>query len=199
MVAMDDSASMLCARVMRGISSMENAVTPVAASSWIVSSCPSGRTNPTRIWPARSSGRSAWPVRSLEPWHSTWTTTSARRKTSARAAASWAPLAAYSVSRYPAANPAPASMATWKPAFVRLGMTAGPNAPLAGEGLPGNTDNHTHYGTREAGDGSCRGFSCRLLQRMGAWNHYFEERVAHGYIGSTWSTFWQADSCPTNL
>jgi hypothetical protein len=27
----------------------------------------------------------------------------------------------------------------------------------------------------------------------------FEERVAHGYIGSTWSTFWQADSCPTNL
>jgi hypothetical protein len=62
MVAMDESASMLCARVMRGISSMENAVTPVAASSRMVSSCPSGRTNPTRTWPARSSGRSAWPV-----------------------------------------------------------------------------------------------------------------------------------------
>ena len=28
MVAIDDSASMLCARVMRGISSIENAVTP---------------------------------------------------------------------------------------------------------------------------------------------------------------------------
>ena len=31
MVAIDDSASMLCARVMRGISSIENRLTPVGA------------------------------------------------------------------------------------------------------------------------------------------------------------------------
>ena len=37
---------MLCARVVRGINSTENEVTPVAAISCIVSSEPSGRRNP---------------------------------------------------------------------------------------------------------------------------------------------------------
>ena len=37
MVAIDDSASMLCARVMRGMSSIDNAVAPVCASAPIAS------------------------------------------------------------------------------------------------------------------------------------------------------------------
>ena len=46
MVPIDESASMLCARVVRGINSTENDVTPVAATSSIVSIAPSGRRNP---------------------------------------------------------------------------------------------------------------------------------------------------------
>ena len=41
---------MLWARVVRGMSSMENDVTPVAASFWSVSIFPKGRRKPTRVW-----------------------------------------------------------------------------------------------------------------------------------------------------
>ena len=44
---------MLCARVVRGISSTENDVTPRSAISRMVSIDPSGRRKPTRTWSRR--------------------------------------------------------------------------------------------------------------------------------------------------
>ena len=44
-----DNASMLCARVVRGISSTENEMIPLAAMSVMLCSEPIGRKNPTRI------------------------------------------------------------------------------------------------------------------------------------------------------
>jgi len=70
-VAIDESASMLCARVDRGINSTANEVAPVAATSCTISSEPSGRRKPIRTLLFPSSGRSALPVRSLEPWQRT--------------------------------------------------------------------------------------------------------------------------------
>ena len=55
MVAIDDSASMLCARVMRGISSIEKAVDAACASARIASGAPSGSAKPMTVWPDRSS------------------------------------------------------------------------------------------------------------------------------------------------
>jgi hypothetical protein len=83
-VPMDDSASMLCARVVRGMSSMEKDVTPVAASFWSVSSGAKGRRKPIRYWSGRTSDKSASPVRSLAPAASTCTMTPAVLNTSAR-------------------------------------------------------------------------------------------------------------------
>ena len=51
MVPMDESASMLCARVERGINSMENEMTPLAAISCKGPSAPRGRRNPMSTWP----------------------------------------------------------------------------------------------------------------------------------------------------
>src|SRR6202166_3716096 len=53
---------------------------------------------------------------------------SAEANTCARSAMIFAPLAAYSASGKPAAAPAPASTITSRPAFARLGMTAGTSA-----------------------------------------------------------------------
>ena len=58
---------MLCARVLRGISSTDKAVTPLDAISRMVSIEPSGRKNPISTWPLRYSGTSALPVLSFEP------------------------------------------------------------------------------------------------------------------------------------
>jgi hypothetical protein len=66
-VAIADSTSMLCARVMRGISSTAKALTPVAAISCTVRGEARGRRKPMSVCPGRSSGRSAAPVRSLAP------------------------------------------------------------------------------------------------------------------------------------
>ena len=48
-VPIEESASMLWARVVRGINSTENAVTPARAISCTTSAEPNGRRNPTRI------------------------------------------------------------------------------------------------------------------------------------------------------
>jgi hypothetical protein len=58
---------MLCARVVRGINSSANEMTPVWAICWIMSTDPSGRKKPIRTCSLCSSGRSACPVTSLEP------------------------------------------------------------------------------------------------------------------------------------
>ena len=92
-VPIEESASMLCARVVRGINSTAKEVTPVFASCCNSSSFPIGRRNPTIVCPLRINGKSALPVRSFEPKHRTWTTMSAVRKISARSTASFAPLA----------------------------------------------------------------------------------------------------------
>ncbi len=55
---MEDSASMLCARVIRGTSSMAKKDTPVAASSAHSRTAVSGSPNPIETWPGRSSDRS---------------------------------------------------------------------------------------------------------------------------------------------
>ena len=79
MVAIDDSASMLCARVMRGISSIENAVTPLCASTRIASGAPSGSAKPITACPFRSRPVSGGTER-------TWRMMSAVENTSSRVA-----------------------------------------------------------------------------------------------------------------
>ena len=74
--AIDDNASMLWARVVRGINSTANAVTPVCANCCTASAEPSGRINPTSNWPRRIRARSLAPFLSFAPWHRTCTTTS---------------------------------------------------------------------------------------------------------------------------
>ena len=110
------------------MSSTAKEVTPRAATSPMVSIEPSGRKKPTSTWSGRKSGRSSRPVLSFEPWQSTWTMMSAELKTWARSATIVAPFAAYSASGKAASVPAPASTITAKPAFTRLGMTAGTSA-----------------------------------------------------------------------
>ena len=80
-VAIDDSASMLWARVMRGISSIENAVTPACASVRIASGAPSGSAKPITTCPLRSRAVSGGTER-------TWRMMSAAAKTSSRDATS---------------------------------------------------------------------------------------------------------------
>ena len=62
-VAMDESTSIACARVMRGISSSANAVAPRSASARTPSGAPSGSRKPTTTWPLRTwSRRGGGPV-----------------------------------------------------------------------------------------------------------------------------------------
>ena len=58
---------MLCARVVRGISSTENEVTPRAAISWMVSMRSQRPQEADQHLVAAQSGRSSLPVRSFEP------------------------------------------------------------------------------------------------------------------------------------
>ena len=120
---------MLWARVVRGISSMENDVTPVAASFWSVSTFPNGRRKPIRCWSGRTSGRSASPVLSLAPTPSTCVMTPAVLNTSARPGTIFAPFD--DVVLVPIAGchrRRPLSTTTSRPALSRLGMTAGTSA-----------------------------------------------------------------------
>jgi hypothetical protein len=60
-VLIDDSASIFCARVMRGTNSMTNVVTPFAASRSISSGLRPGFRNETSTTPERSRSAS-WPA-----------------------------------------------------------------------------------------------------------------------------------------
>ena len=135
---MEESASMLCARVVRGISSIEKEVTPVAAISWKVSTAPSGRRNPMRTWPAGRAGD--------------------RLCRCYRSSRSTAPALRYRPGQKPRRGRRESSL-PWRrirrpdtpldagagldhdlePAFVRLGMTSGHHryAPLPRESLRG--------------------------------------------------------------
>ena len=91
MVAIDDSASMLWARVMRGMSSIENALAPRSATARAAAGSPSGSENPTRACPGRSRAASARPAAPAAPGLRTWRTTSASAKSCACDAAIRAP------------------------------------------------------------------------------------------------------------
>ena len=67
MVAIDDSASMLCARVMRGINSIERKESPARARSDTSRGEVSGSPNPITVWPGRNSARSARPASGFAP------------------------------------------------------------------------------------------------------------------------------------
>src|SRR3954471_14485976 len=116
-VAIDESASMLCARVIRGISSIENAIAPASASVRIASGVPSGSANPITVWPRRSRPASAGVER-------TWSRMSADEKTASRGASD-APAASYALDGKPAATPASRSTTTSRPAFFKAAAAAG--------------------------------------------------------------------------
>ena len=82
---------MLWARVMRGISSIENATTPRSATAWAAAGSPRGSDSPMIAWPARSCSRSARPASPAAPGLRTCSTTSASAKSSVRDAAIRAP------------------------------------------------------------------------------------------------------------
>ena len=83
MVAIDDSASMLWARVMRGISSIENALTPRSATACAAAGSPSGSEKPMMACPDRSNAVSLRPASPAAPGLRTWRTTSASAKSCA--------------------------------------------------------------------------------------------------------------------
>ena len=94
MVAIDDSASMDCARVMRGINSIDSAVTPRPARAVASAGSPSGSTNAMRAWPERVRARSASPAGVPGGDSRTRTSRSAPATTSAAVAATFAPFSA---------------------------------------------------------------------------------------------------------
>jgi len=90
---------MLCARVMRGISSTANEVTPRSAISCKVFCVPSGRRKPISTWPLRSNGRSSAPFLVVcavaEELHDNVSCAETLRR---GRAANFAPLSTYSLS-----------------------------------------------------------------------------------------------------
>ena len=102
---------MLCARVMRGISSMAKQETPVEAKSAHSCEALSGSPKPTRIWPGLSSARSERPASGLAPRQRTCATRSASRNSVCRSTIR-APRETYASSGYPASAPAPLSINT---------------------------------------------------------------------------------------
>src|SRR5688572_18611396 len=121
---MDDSTSMLWARVIRGISSSANAVTPRDAISRTVCGVPSGSAMAIRTWPDRIDANS--PARTCS--------TMSAAKTSARLSAICAPLSWYALSGNPARSPAPRSIVTSRPAFFSGAIDAGTSATRCSAG-----------------------------------------------------------------
>ena len=117
MDAMEDSASMLCARVMRGMNSIENSVAPARANCAARSGSPRGSQNPITAWRWFSPGDGL----GTRTWSRTW----ARSRTSAPVDAICAPFAAYSSSSNPASVPAPRSTSTSTPALASKSITRG--------------------------------------------------------------------------
>ena len=126
MVAIDDNASMLCARVMRGISSMENAVAPVRAIASTASGEPSGSAKPITVCPERSIESSAGAARTCKMM-------SAAENTLARDPIC-APASRNAASVNPAAVPAFSSTTTPSPALCSAATAAGLSATRASPG-----------------------------------------------------------------
>src|ERR1039458_3509918 len=136
---MEDRASMLCARVMRGISSMARKVTPRSASARAASPAVSGSPKPMAVCPCRNSARSAAPVSGFAPGLRTCKITSAVRNTSSRLPARRTPFSTYSASGKPASPPAPGCMSNSTPVLFKTEMALGTIATRRSPGDPSAT------------------------------------------------------------
>src|SRR5581483_5104682 len=127
-VAIEESASIACARVLRGINSTANVVSfsPMAGSSAVGSS--SGRRNPSTTDP----GRIAAMYEGLG--RCTHTSTSAAGSNCVRSVVTFAPAASYSRSLIPAASPAAASIHTSFLAAASFFTDSGTRATRASPG-----------------------------------------------------------------
>ena len=116
-VAWDESASIGCARVIRGTDSSANAVTPRAASASTPAWSESGSRKAISSWPERSRSRSsADGLRTL-------TTPSA-----SHGSPSVAPASVYASSGNDAASPAPCSTTSSNPAAASFPTVSGTSA-----------------------------------------------------------------------
>ena len=143
---------MLCARVVRGISSTENDVTPRSATSRIVSIDPSGRRKPISTWSGRKQGKIvlAGPVVRAMTEHLDDDVGRARRPRRGRAG-SWRP---WRCSRRRESRPRRRPPLPRRPRSrpsTRIGITAGNqrHAPLAREALSRDSDDHETGSDRE--------------------------------------------------
>src|SRR5215212_9901953 len=136
---MDDSASMLCARVIRGISSIENTDTCRSASwrtsAWSVR----GSRKAITDWPGLSAARSASVDGAPAGPSFTRSSISARALTSARDATMVAPFSVYAASVNPADAPAFDSTSTWCPALTSGATLAGARATRRSPGHDSRT------------------------------------------------------------
>ena len=127
-VAIEERASMACARVERGTSSIANAVTPASRNGRRLSGSSSGRRKPITAAPFRSRATSTGSGRF----------TQARRSHSARSAARFsftaAPAAVKSASGKPASRPAPASTTTECPDATSFLTVSGARATRRSSG-----------------------------------------------------------------
>ena len=121
MVAMELSASILWARVVRGMSSMEKTVSLRSASSFMISGWASGSVKEIRVVPSLSASRSAAGKSGSDPGPRTMRTMSAWERRRWRSCSTLAPWASKSASLLLMPSPAPASITTSNPALVRAG------------------------------------------------------------------------------
>ena len=120
-VACEDSASIGCARVIRGIDSSANPVTPRRVRRSMPSGSVSGWRNAIRIEPSASRSTSS------ADGFCTFTTPSASAKSSSRLTTP-APASRYSESEKLAASPAPCSTATSNPPAASFSTISGTSA-----------------------------------------------------------------------
>src|SRR5271157_291490 len=141
MVAMEESASMLCARVIRGINSIARNVMPRPARSRAASRDVSGSPKPMTIWPRCICARSAAPASGLAPGPRTCRMTSAFSNTSSRLRMR-TPFAAYSASGKPARAPASASISHSAPVLFKTERALGAMATRRSPGADSDWDSH---------------------------------------------------------
>ena len=104
MFAIDDSASIFCARLIRGIISIATTVVPFSAASFILASSATGLKKEISVWSDRIIAISAvLGTRTLA-------TTSAVSQSSAAVSITSTPASTYLSLEKPAASPAPASI-----------------------------------------------------------------------------------------
>ena len=165
-VACDESASIDCARVIRGTASIANATTPWACRRAMPSGSVSGSRKPISTMPGRSAATSS------APGLPTRTTASAPVRRLARSTRTM-PASSYCPSGYPASTPAPRSTAMSNPDPASLAAASGINATRFSPGAD-SRGTHTRICTNlregfcaRAGNQYARGSDCRLCDCHG--------------------------------